>query len=99
MLDGYKPVAANMSSWNKDTDYARYTFQPAEGQTIEVAGRFTMRHFAAADASQQSTAKVVDSYQALFAALGGVKLFDGLFTGGRIDTLARSEQQSREGAT
>ena len=85
-LEGFRPADPKLSVWNKDTDFARYLFQPAPDQAVEVGGRFLMKHFNAIQPGRQSTEKIVESYRALFEGLGGTMLYSGRFSGGRIDT-------------
>ncbi len=98
-LEGFEPVPPAASSWTRDSDFARYHFQPAPEQTVEVGGHLLMRHFAARSPGSQSLDKIVESYRLLVEEKGGTMIYSGRFTGGAIDTVARSEQQSREGAT
>lgn len=98
-LDGFDPVPAAGSTWNRDNDFSRYHFQPAPEQTVEVGGRLLMRHFGALAPGSQSLEKIVESYRMLVEEKGGAMLYSGRFFGGAIDTAARSEQQAREGAT
>jgi OOP family OmpA-OmpF porin len=98
-LEGFAPVPPSASTWVRETDFSRYHFQPQPQQTLEVGGRFFMRHFAAAAPGSQSIEKIVESYRQLIEEKGGTMIYSGLFTGGAVDTAPRSEQQSRQGAT
>lgn len=100
-LEGFDPVAPAASSWTSDSNFAKYVFKTGEGeeQTVEVGGRMQMRHFAASAPGTHSLDEIVESYKVLVEEKGGAVVYGGLFSGGAIDAKARSEQQSREGAT
>lgn len=98
-LEGFDPVPPASSTWIRDSDFSRYHFQPLAEETVEIGGRLLMRHFAARAPGSQSLEKIVESYRVLLEEKGGAMLYSGRFSGGAIDTAARSEQQAREGAT
>lgn len=99
MLAGYQPVPPELSTWRRQTDFALYNFQIADGESLVIGGRLMLAHFKAEAPGSGSLDKVVESHWLLVQELGGAQLYAGRFDAEPILKAQRTEQFTREGAT